>query len=323
VTDQDQTTFAQSQVTLVFTVNMASVVVPMSNPVVDTQNGTVSLQFQTAGGGQLYDVYSTTDPFSANPTWNPVEQNSADGQISDAPLTGSLQYFRVVKAGEPPDQNGLWLAARPQVSEGYTLMAAPSDGPHAFAGTFGAQLAEGLTPGDGLSDDGDRVHIMENGLLSVTLLLKEVLGTRIWVDSTSPADDPSPYILDPGQGYLVERKTPGTVSLALVGPVGNTGADSVDLGTGWNLVTVSEGKPVSVAAAFETADPDASYDIAEADEVFIQGANQAWKRLIRIPKDGAGEMWLDTQTGLEANLTLQPGQAYYYKRKGGATTLEF
>jgi ELWxxDGT repeat protein len=296
-------------------------------PSFDPDQGEVTFDVSSQSGIE-YEVWFSEDPVGPNMVWHElVLTPDADGRVV-VPEPTVDRFFQVVVEGQTPKLNANIVGViKPTIGPGFTPMSPPLDSDRAFNGAFGAQLADGLTPGAGPSDSGDRVHLMENGSFSKILLLKNVNGTLTWVDHTSTTDSASPYVLEPGEGFLLERRTAGTVSPALVGTVGNTGLDSVPLNTGFNLVTVSEGKPIPVTTAFETANPDASYDASLADEVFIQITNPdgstSWKRLIRIPKTGGGEMWLDTQTGLEASLTLQPGQAYYYKRKGDPTSLGF
>lgn len=318
VTDRDNGTLLQRAVTMVFTVKVSSVVVPMSAPVVDTQAGEISVDFTAAGGGQTYDVFSTTDPFAANPTWGSVQQNTADGNFTAPIPASSIQYYRVVKDGQPPDENGLFAVVKPTVQQGYMMMSSPVDGDRDFrdGGEYGAQLAAGLTgDNNGINGSGDLVILWEGGGWNRTLYLD---ANRKWRE-TAGGSLTTANPLSPGQGFLLNKRSAAPLQPVLVGAVGNTGEKTITLQPGFNVVSVSEGKPISIAEAFETAEPQGSYDFSQADEVYTQNANLTWNRLVRLPDD----TWLDTRTGATANMTLQPGQAYYYKRQGVATQVEF
>jgi hypothetical protein len=131
-------------------------------------------------------------------------------------------------------------------------------------------------------------------------------------------------VLDPGQGFIIFN-TGGSASPTFSGPVGNTGASSISLAggsianPGYNIIGISEGKAISASTAFDGIAVVGSYDENKADQVVIM---DPYRRLIRRP-DGT---WYDTgnpNSQSETTLKLQPGQAYYYIRRGSSANLEF
>ncbi len=265
-----------------------------------------------AASGIAYDVYVSSGPFQSGMSWSmAASYHTASGSEEEMAmaLSGNTNFVQVVPAGSTPTLNGAWGVIKPTIPSGYSMMSPPLRTDRSFSGTFGAELADAL-------DAGTQVFIMHPGPEpSWTIMILN--GSGNWVHDSGPAVTG----LDPGQAFFIDNQ--GSLATPTVtGPVGNDGTQSIDLETGFNLLGVSEGRFVSAADAFETANPFGSYDFEAADEVNILNTDGSWRRLLRRP-DGT---WYDTgnpnSTG-NTTMNLKPGQAYYYIRRGGATTLDF
>lgn len=313
VTSQDTGTLQLQRTTMSFTAPVGSAVVPMSAPSYDAGSGMLQISYDVEGG-ESYDVYYSADPFAASPAWQPIEEGTSDGSFSYPP-DGDFSYFRVVKEGDPPDQHGVWIAQRPTIPAGFTVMAPPSDGDRRFDGAFGALLAADLNGDDGgVSDQiGDEVFILEANQTWRNLYLD---GQGVWRENGGAA---STYELAAGQGFLLLRNSATASQPVLVGPVGNQGvATNVITDNGgngaWNVVTFSQGKVVSLSAAFGDAVqgvPEPSWDETASDMVVAQNPNGSWRRIMRAG-DGT---WFDLSTFAVSSLEFNPGAAVYYFRQ--------
>lgn len=137
---------------------------------------------------------------------------------------------------------------------------------------------------------------------------------HVWVDESG-----APYtrVLAPGQGLVLTRDQAEPAHLEM--PVG-TGAVTVVIEEGLNIVGLPGAEPVPLAEAFEhpiLGEPVGSYDETKADEIDLLNADGSWRRLIRLPT----RVWYDTQTQTNTTLELPPGQAIYYQRQTGAGPL--
>jgi hypothetical protein len=101
----------------------------------------------------------------------------------------------------------------------------------------------------------------------------------------------------------------------------------VTLRTGFNLIGLSEGKDLPIKATFQAAGPQGGAVEETADQMVFQKSNGAWRRLFYIqgwgaPYDGN---WFDLGTFqiVGTGEVLEPGQAYYYLRRGDAMPVSY
>jgi len=234
----------------------------------------------------------------------------------------SSRYYQVVLADEGPSTNNWWAAMRCEADPGYTLMAPPVRTDRRFDGEMGAALAEQLRGNDGgLGRGGDEVYILQADE-SWRMLYLDTAG--VWREANGTA---STYELAAGQGFWVVRKAGTTARITFTGRVGNDGTQATTLQPGFNLIGLSEGKDLPLKATFAPAQPLGAAVEEGADQIVIQKPNGAWRRLMYIqgwgaPYDGN---WFDLGTYQIVPTTevLEPGAAYYYLRKGAATTVQF
>jgi hypothetical protein len=146
----------------------------------------------------------------------------------------------------------------------------------------------------------------------------------VWMEGGSP----STYELATGQGFYVLRNTGSSAQPRLTGPVGNTGiatntiTDNSGIG-GWNIITFSQGKHLSLATAFGNpaqGSPEGNWDETQADLIVMQTGATSWKRIMRT----GDNTWLDLSTFSTANITFGPGSAvFYYRQPVGDLKLRF
>jgi autotransporter-associated beta strand protein len=286
-------------------------------------SGNATVVWQSVAG-VTYDLYTSTQPIGGGASWGSpvVSGQEAHGVLSTALVasSGSMIFYQVVPQGVTRTDRGVWGIVRPSIPPSVSYLSAPLMGTSDFDGEFGDALAEVLT------ESGTKIYIMEpgtggpdeNGDPIDWIILERGLGgwTRFGGGSLP--------VLDPGQGFIIFN-TGGSASPTFSGPVGNTGASSISLAggsianPGYNIIGISEGKAISASTAFDGIAVVGSYDENKADQVVIM---DPYRRLIRRP-DGT---WYDTgnpNSQSETTLKLQPGQAYYYIRRGSSANLEF
>jgi hypothetical protein len=270
--------------------------------------------------GARYDVYRSDDPLSGTMTWSPLHRGAASADFTDETLTTahSRRFYAVRLAGEAPSTQKVWGVIRATAREAtYTLMSPPVRTDRKFNGELGAMLAERLAGDD--TQDGDRVHILGSSGAWRTLYLD---SQKVWRESGGAA---STYELPVGAGFFVERKSGSPAPVTFTGPVGNDGTRTNRLAAGWNMIGLSEGKILPVKETMAGANPVGSATEDQADQIVLQNPNGSWRRLIYIqgwgaPYDGN---WFDLQTFAVVTNKLDPGAAYYYLRRGGATDVKF
>jgi len=270
--------------------------------------------------GVVYDVYQSQSALGTGMTWTKVGTEAANSSRTRAVVPAVPEgYYRVIPAGMSPDQVEVWAVVKPEADPGYTLMSPGVRGDRGFDRELGTQLAAVLQ--GSASGDQDRVHILQAGGSWRTLWLDE---NKVWREAGGAA---STYELPAGSGFFVERKAGSSIQPVFVGPVGNDGTRSTTLQNGFNLIGLSEGKDLPIKETFQAVGPQGGAVEETADQLVFQKANGAWRRLFYVqgwgaPYDGN---WFDLSTFqiVAANEVLEPGQAYYYLRRGGAMPVSY
>jgi hypothetical protein len=190
------------------------------------------------------------------------------------------------------------------------------------------------------SMEGDLIYVPEPNNQWRVLYLDA--GRENWFQSTNTYDKTnmppqnewreanglrSSYELPPGVGFFVVRRSATPACITFTGPVGNDGQTTKTLQPGFNLIGLSEGKDLPLKATFAQADPQGGAREETADQLVLQRPDGSWRRLMYVqgwgaPYDGN---WFDlgTYQVVPANEILPPGAAYYYQRKGEATTVTY
>ncbi len=278
--------------------------------------------------GMLYELYSVPDPFASNPTWQRVGARregigAAEDVVENVSTNDMRRFYRMVLAGEAPDERNVWGVIRRDVRPaGFTLVSPPVRTDRRFDGAMGAALAESLHGNDGgIGSGADEIYILQaNG--SWRTLYLDASGT--WREADGQA---STYELPAGQGLWVARRAGSAARLTFTGPIGNDGTRTNRLVTGWNLIGLSEGKELPLVQTLAGANPVSGGSEETADQLVIQNPDGSWRRLMYIegwgaPYDGN---WFDLKTFelVSTNEVFEPGAAYYYLRRGSPTDLEF
>ena len=270
-------------------------------------SGNATLVWDSAAN-MSYDVYESTQPIGGGASWSKVvNAQIASGVQATSVLSASgSRYFQVVPKGKAAGTNGIWGIVRPTIGSAFHLMAPPLVGDRRFDGALGeALIASGM-------NDGTQIHIITGPSPNWQTL--ELSGGQ-WLTEPGGAVYATPLL--EGQGYIVQGASGAQPVFS--GSVGNVGESQHELSVGYNLIGLSEGRVISVNAAFASITPVASYNETQADQVILQNANGSWRRLVRLPTG----VWFDMSSGVSSSITLTPGQAYYYIRRSSNTTVEF
>lgn len=262
-----------------------------------------------------YDLYSTTTPLGAGPSWVKekagVEANAAS-TTDKAVGNGQMRFYQVTYEGQGRSDNGVWGIVRPSLPVGVTFLSPPLNINRSFdtsiEGSLGQELAKTLPVGTDLY----LLNNPDNDLqANATWTRLEFMSDGNWKLNGSTLYQEE---LPAGQGMLVVREA-GTESPTFTGPVGNDGTATHTLSPGFNIIGLSQGKALPASTAFDSVSTIGSYDETQADMVYILEGTK-WRRLIRRP-DGT---WYDTATPNskgETSLILMPGDSYYYIRRSG------
>ncbi len=274
-------------------------------------SGNVTVEWE-AVNGVTYDLYSSSAPIGGGASWSKVVSGvEADGLTASSSVAaaGSMRFYQVVPQGQTRTDRGVWGVVRQAIPSDAHLMSPPIVGDRSFAddGEFGQALAAAVS-------EGTQIHIAIDSVPN-WITLEESGG--VWRTDPLPAEYTTP--LAAGQAFYIQGAS-GTTPV-FSGPVGNTGARSVALATGYNLIGVSEGKGLAASTAFESASPLGDNNEDLADMIVIQHANGTWRRLVRQTTPSA--RWYDMTAKGAASVILMPGEAYYYLRRGGATSVGF
>ena len=278
--------------------------------------------------GLLYEVYAADNPFAALSAWTRVGHPLAgNGELLDMTEGTGMEdidrrYYRLVLAGDPPDERNTWALVRKEVMPGYTLMAPPVRSDRRFDGEMGAALAEMLQGANGgIGSGGDEIYLLQPNASWVILYLN---AAGKWCEANGTA---SSRALPPGQGFWVARHAGTSARLTFAGPVGNDGSQSVALQPGFNLIGLSEGRDLPLTATLATANPQGGTWEEVADQIVIQNPDGSWRRLMYVTNWGPAYdgHWFDFSTWqiVPTNEVIPPGAAFYYLRRGAATEVEF
>ena len=287
--------------------------VTITNLVVPT-SGNATVVWTSVDGVQ-YDVYSSTLPIGGGASWSKVvSAQAADGVLATASVSaaGSMIFYQVVPQGATRTDRGVWGVVKPTLGA-FSMLAPPVSSDRRFDGAFGAALADAVPVGT-------LVHIMTPGVnpsWGTTLRRNAIKQWMIDPGGVVPYSTP----LADGAAFFGEGAS-GSIPV-FAGAVGNAGTNDITLSEGYNLVGLSEGKALSASTAFSassmSADPVGSGNEALADQIILQNSNGSWRRLVRVSTG----VWIDMSTGQQASVTLMPGQAYYYLRRDGSSTVNF
>ncbi len=300
--------------------------VSITNLALGLNGGSVTVQWNSVQG-ITYDIYRSYNGFGSGMSWTKVTAGlEADGS-EESMLSGAgstQQFYQVVPTGFSPTSNGVWGFIRPAVKgNAFTMLAPPLVGSRALngSGSFGARLAAVLSGNDdGVNGPlGDELFFFDANGQWVNLYLS---SAGEWRDSGGAL---ATNVLTTGLGVLLQRTSGTPLTPMFVGAVGNNGQSDATLGVGWNIVSFSEGKPVTLSSAFSNIQGggslNANWDEASADQLIVLGADGSWIRYQRM----GDNTWYDLRTLTPANPTLLPGQAYYFLRQstGGSLTVRY
>jgi len=299
--------------------------VSLSNLLAYSSSGNATLVWNSVTG-LLYAAYYSDNPYAG--WWTAIggQQVGAGGASykTDAGLgTNRMKrFYQVVFAGDAPNTNNVWGVIRRDAAPGYTLISPPVRTDRRLDGELGAALAAVLQGNDGgLGSGADELYILqEDG--SWRVLYLDASG--VWREASGAVSE---YELPKGRGLWVARKVGALARFTFTGPVGNDGTRTNRIVTGWNLLGLSEGKDLPLKATLASANPVSGGSEESADQLVIQNPDGSWRRLMYVegwgaPYDGN---WFDLQsfTIVSTNEVLEPGQAYYYLRRGSATEIQF
>ena len=278
----------------------------------------------TSNEGLTYDVYSSAGTLGSSITWTRLTNGyeaTASLSSSDFEAPETRRYFKVVPENEGVrDTFGIWGVFRPEIKQGYNLVAIPVNYPsRSFSGALGAVMAQVLEGNDdGLGGSGDEVLIMNDNGTSYRSLWLNASGE--WTVSGGGSDT-----LVPGQGFFVLRRSASTVYPTFTGPVGTPKAQTAELVQGWNLLGLAEGwYNVTFSSVFGSPVSGAmnsGWDGDDtADEIQVLNANGSYTRYYYAP-DGH---WYNAQNdAVSDTATFLPGRAYYFKRDVGSLEVGF
>ncbi|HMP76083.1 MAG TPA: hypothetical protein PKE12_07300 [Kiritimatiellia bacterium] len=266
--------------------------------------------------GVTYDVYASSLPLGGGAFWGtPITSGvEAAGVLATAVVAsgGSMRFYQVVPQGMTRTDRGVWGVVRPSVPSTFHLMSPPLVSTLSFAdgGSFGQALSLAVPVGA-------KVHIATDATPSWLTLVKQSGGT--W--RTVPANTEYTTPLNAGQAFYLEGASGS--SPAFTGAVRSDGTQSYSLGTGINPVGIAEGRPISLAATFSTStmsSPPVGNDNEDlADILVVQHADGTWRRIVRL-ENGT---WWDMRSRGATTVNLQPGEALFYVRRGGSSSVSF
>ena len=292
-----------------------------------TSSGNATVQWESVEGIP-YEVYWNSDPFARGSSWTRTGQVLGEGglaAVADTSLgTERRRYYQVALYGDAPSTNNVWGVVRQDLrAAGYTMVSPPLRTDRRFDGELGFDLAEELTGHDGgIGSGAAEVYVLREDGAAWRMLYLDAAG--VWRESNGTE---STYELPAGQGFWVANKSGVDACATFTGPVGNDGTASVTLRPGFNLIGLSEGKDLPLAATLATANPHGGSTEETADELVIQKADGSWRWLMYVTNWGApfDGNWFDFSTYqiVPTNAVLEPGAAYYYLRRGGETELQF
>ena len=278
---------------------------PTSQPATPVTASSFTATWAPSSGATEYILEVASNPNFSNATTINVG-NTTSYTVNES---GSLYYrVRAVNQEGSSSPSSSIGVVRHSVSPGFQMMAPPLLTDRAFDGALGNVLAEGLA-------SGDQVHVWHSSSQSWSVLTLN--GNGDW-------DGQSGLVLDPGQGFFVQRNSGSPASFNFTGPVGNNADHTITIRPNWNLIGLSEGRNLTINNAFSSPDSGsvvANWNDSQADQVIFQNSDGSWRRFYRTPNG-----WFDFGTGTINNtFSLTPGRAYYYKRhtSGGDMVVRF
>jgi hypothetical protein len=240
---------------------------------------------------------------------------------------------------------------QPRQADKRYLVTVPVDytvGSNALDSTLGLQIARGLTPGDQHNAPGaDQIRFDDGLSFSTYTLVTNGSGEAEWWDGSGK----SSRVIDPGEGFWVLRGN-GSVQRTNMVFVGLTRTNNIaalsittnDMSQGWDAQIFGWPYSESKSTSGHTTDPfgfvsAGAYGGSRSDS---QGTNhnqrgdQIWYwddgwRYIWLVNDGGGpgpdNTWWDSVAKTNADFSLAPGTAYYYRHhvatNGPATGTNF
>lgn len=279
---------------------------------VNTSTSEIDLEWEAAEG-ITYSLYVSEDLPGGSMSWTPILEVSATATNELASGIGlnesaERQFFAVAPTGQSPTRNVAQVGVvRRTIPPGFSLQAPPleSDGDFTEGGELGAILADYLT-GNNNVGEADRLHVYNPSTTSYQSIYLNSSGQ--WLNESD--DQPTTLVLEPGQGFFIERRTGSSAVPVFAGRVGNNGSKEALIQPGWNIVALSEGKQKRVNNAFEStsgAQPFGVDDITLSDRLIVQDSDGSWLTFHRGPNNN----WTGSTS---PSYVLQPGTAYYYYR---------
>jgi hypothetical protein len=288
----------------------------------DPDNMDVTLQWEAVPGND-YEVYaSTTLPGG----WTLIDEVEADAATETfdvneyATSAAPHRYFQVTRPGFPVSNVNPWGVINVPIEPGMNLIGVPvwlaETGINLNlngASSLGALLA-------GMLHSSDKLHIW-------TWSGSEFYWEELVRDGNTwerPSNQPPTLsTLEAGRAFFVERVENSSTYLTFVAPVGNRDNRSIDIDEGWNPISLSEGRPLTVQNAFNnlavgSPSPQGSGNPRLADRV-IEIRPNGTAAILSRQADGN---WLLTDQSGQSNgngYILQPGRAYFYERKAVTT----
>jgi hypothetical protein len=295
---------------------------PITNMEADV--GVASRVDVETASGLTYKVYYSDQGVASNMGWVLLTQFVASNDSVSVTDGGSAnagkRSYNVRIEEETTTHVGSWTANKvPQpigAGQQFTLMGPPVVTDRRFDGAMGQTLARSLTG----SSAGDEDNIF--------ILLSNGDWRRLWLDDQGywreAGGGYSTYQLPAGAGFFVSRPSSESFQPVFAGPVGNAGTNRMTLNSGWNLISLSEGRTLTLNEAFgSSAQGGASEE--ESDVFYVFNSDGSWTRLMRV--EGWGEPydgnWFNLQTFGTATNKIEPGKAYYYLRQGGQVDVLF
>lgn len=279
-----------------------------------------------AASGLTYTVfYSDNLPNVETMTWTAhanVYATNSTVSFAVPSVSEERRYFQVAPVGQTPSERNLWSAQRRPIQPGLQMYSIPLPmQDRTLTGEVG-QILSAVLNAAGLFNNADKIHIVEPDASVRTFWLRLVSGDKVWYEDASPV---TTYALPAAQGMFIERKVGTTAIPEFIGPVGNFNTKSVDLVEGYNLISLSEGRGLTILNAFNNlaSGSPSSYangDMLLADQVITEASPGVW---IIFWRTSAGWVkWSSSGATLDNGYILMPGRAYYYLRRTGQGDME-
>jgi hypothetical protein len=269
-----------------------------SDPTVGVSGGELSVT-ATADGATNYLFEVATDPDFNNVVYS---TNSSNSSVNFAGIDESQRaYYTRVTAS---NAQGASEPSTPQAAVTVTIpggstktLAVPvtmDNADRALDGALGTALASALS-------NGDQVLVWNKA--SQTYNTATLTGGS-WNSNLT---------IGQGEAFFVKRVAETDATISFSGSIGNTGEKSVEVTSGYSLISLSEGRPLNIQTAFDDTTggtPASSILPTQADYLYVQDEEGNWRG---FRYTGSG--WRDLRTGQNnVSFELAPGDAYYYRR---------